>query len=287
MKKVIKALIILMIVVLSVGGTCLIFFKNYKRKEAESASLETCINKMDKLDLSIVNYDGKFDSIEQTNENLEDSMFALSIYFIDDNFVIQNDDIISKVKAVDRAIDHAEAMLKEYKIKSEFKNAEELSYFDKDKGRNDLYNAMCNYIVEYATLINMVNSDLEYKNINRSADIKFAMIDVYTRVAMDTFGKTQTDTTNGITNLESSDNIDLINTYFCLKTSYLTNKEANPKLYSSSATSAFINSYSKCNKTLFAQKLSENVAMVAELNDKSTNEDYATYYFKNVYGIGV
>ena len=283
MKKILKALIIFLVVVLSIGGTCFIFFKNYKRKEAESASLATCINNMDKLDLDIVDYDGKFEEFKKTNKNLEDSMFALSVYFIEDEFIIQDDDVISKIKSVNNSISLASEMISEYKIKSEFVNSDDKSYFDKELGRNDLYNAMCDYIVEYATLVSMINTDLEYKNINKQADVKFEMIDLYCRVAINTFSEKETNEVTGITKLKDMANINVVNNNFCLATSYLTH--SNLTLKNSSYNNLFIRYYSACDKADFAKNLNQNVASVTEVNQQSTNVQLATYYFKKICGI--
>ena len=283
MKKIVKALIIFLVVVLSVGGTCFIFFKNYKRKEAESASLASCINNMDKLDLDIVDFDGKFVEIKKTNKNLEDSMFALSAYFIDDEFVIQNDDIISKIKSVNNSIGLASDMIAEYKIKSEFKNSDDKSYFDKELGRNDLFNAMCDYIVEYATLVSMINTDLEYKNINKQADMKFEMIDLYCRVAVNTFSEKETNEVTGISKVKDETNINILNNHFHLSTSYLTGADLTPT--NTSYNNMFIRHYSVCDKADFAKNLSTNINSVTEITDQSTSVQFATYYFKKIYGI--
>ena len=136
MKKFIKALIIILVVVLAVGGTCFIFFKNLKIEEKSSESLIDYLYKADELKLEDVNYDGRFDTIIETNENLEDCLFTLSAYLINENISVSDREIIKQLKEIENTLNLASSMIAEYNTK---KTSE---FYDKNLGRNDLYNTI-------------------------------------------------------------------------------------------------------------------------------------------------
>ena len=47
----------------------------------------------------------------------------------------------------------------------------------------------------------------------------------------------------------------------------------------------FIEYYAQCNKTSFATDLARNINTVTSINNNSTNEQRAVYYFKEIFGI--
>jgi hypothetical protein len=211
MKKIIKAILIILIVVLAVGGTAVVFFQNFKPNEITTKSLIDYRNKTESLDLNFVNFDKRFSPIITTNKNLQNCLMSLSTYLLDDDIEISNAEIIAKLREVDASVSLAESMIKEYKIK------QTSTFFDTNLGRNDLFATMREYIVDYATAINLLNKHLNDNLINKNADIKFDMIDMYCRVTIETFKDLAVEDSSQLIKVLDYANLDVVNKNFRLE----------------------------------------------------------------------
>ena len=281
MKKIVKILLTVLLVLVAIGGTCILFFKNLKPEVITTESLIGYITKTNDLEFDVVNYDSRFSAIMQTNENLEDCLASLSPYLMDDNISVSDEKIIAKLNEVSYSVNLASRMIAEYKIK------EKSSFYNKDLGRNDLYTTMCEYLEDYATVINMINNKLADSSLNRSVDLKFDMIDLYCRVVIDTYAEPVTGEESKIVGILDASNINVMNDYFCLETSYITEKPVQGKyqFLNTQNNNKFTKYYNDCNRDEFAKNLHTNITNITGITNESTAVELATYYFKLIYGI--
>jgi len=283
MKKFLKVFIVVLLVLAVIGVTCYFFFKRVEEKNNTTEPLATMIYSEEKIkfnqDLSamsnLVNSDGTDQRIQlliKTNSNLDDIFKVVSSYYINQNTQINNEQISKALKQVKSSRNLLVSMMKEYNIKKES------DYFNRHLGANDFYQETCNYLVKYATLTNLINSTL---NVDRMADVKFNMFEVYTNIVISTFKETNASVVgdSGWVMVNNANNINIINTYFRMQNSYiLTDCNLFDKTISN-----FNKYYSISNRTKFAGDLSFNINNVSTAS--GTNEEIATYYFKLMYGI--
>lgn len=281
MKKFLKVLIIVLLVLGAVGGTTYFFFKNNKKKSGDTGSLVNMLTSQQKLDFNndlrkmrtIVNSDltdNRLTVIIETNDKLDQVVYGLLSYYLDTNTTINNIPIKEQLDVVNANRALLGDMIKEYNIKKDS------VFFDRHLGANDFYKSACVYLVEYAKFTDMLN---DYTKVNnKNADIKFAMIEVYTDVVENTFSKVVKNAKN-LNEIENASNISLINDKMFIDNSYIQSTQA----YTANA-SNFVKYYNNCNKQNFASSLANNVTTVTSA-EQANNELIATYYFKLIFGI--
>lgn len=281
MKKFLKVLIIVLLVLGAVGGTTYFFFKNNKKKSGDTGSLVNMLTSQQKLDFNndlrkmrtIVNSDltdNRLTVIIETNDKLDQVVYGLLSYYLDTNTTINNIPIKEQLDVVNANRALLGDMIKEYNIKKDS------VFFDRHLGANDFYKNASVYLVEYAKFTDMLN---DYTKVNnKNADIKFAMIEVYTDVVENTFSKVVKNAKN-LNEIENASNISLINDKMFIDNSYIQSTQA----YTANA-SNFVKYYNNCNKQNFASSLANNVTTVTSA-EQANNELIATYYFKLIFGI--
>ena len=281
MKKFLKVLIIVLLVLGAVGGTTYFFFKNNKKKSGDTGSLVNMLTSQQKLDFNndlrkmrtIVNSDltdNRLTVIIETNDKLDQVVYNLLSYYINTNTTINNIPIKEQLDVVNANRALLGDMIKEYNIKKDS------VFFDRHLGANDFYKNASVYLVEYAKFTDMLNNYTKVNNKN--ADIKFAMIEVYTDVVENTFSKVVKNAKN-LNEIENASNISLINDKMFIDNSYIQSTQA----YTANA-SNFVKYYNNCNKQNFASSLANNVTTVTSA-EQANNELIATYYFKLIFGI--
>lgn len=281
MKKFLKVLIIVLLVLGAVGGTTYFFFKNNKKKSGDTGSLVNMLTSQQKLDFNndlrkmrtIVNSDltdNRLTVIIETNDKLDQVVYGLLSYYVDTNTTINNIPIKEQLDVVNVNRALLGDMIKEYNIKKDS------VFFDRHLGANDFYKNASVYLVEYAKFTDMLN---DYTKVNnKNADIKFAMIEVYTDVVENTFSKVVKNAKN-LNEIENASIISLINDKMFIDNSYIQSTQA----YTANA-SNFVKYYNNCNKQNFASSLANNVTTVTSA-EQANNELIATYYFKLIFGI--
>lgn len=274
MKKFLKVFIIVCLVVAAIVGTCFLFFKNLKEKENKTPPIAQLLlsESKSKFDANmaemstLVNSDGtdyRLDLIIKTSKNLDDIVFTLSTYSIEQNTQIDNRKIAEMYNQVQASLNLLEAMVVEYKIKSTS------TYFDRHLGANDFYKQASFYLTNYAKFANLLNVSLS--NVNKNVDVKFNMFEIYANVVINTFDETKDD--NWLTMVKDRSNIDAINNLFRVTNSFVNDGAFSIKV------SQFNDAYYNCNKINFAKNLNENINVVNTLNTQD-KEKVATYYFK-------
>jgi len=294
MKKFIKFFIIALMVVAAVTFTCYMFFKNLKQEKeletsliefSESGKKENFNTELEKT-INIVNSDktdNRFEVMQITLNNLDSSMQVLSSYYIDSNGVVKDKEINNAVSAVYISISTASSIMSEINIKAFLRNEDgeitgDNTYYNRHLGANDLYRSVSNYIVNYSKLIKLVNKNIT--SVDKSADIRFSAIELYSDVAINTFSNIKQD----IEFYEIADyaNINLINSAITWS-GYRLNLAADVSLFDVSVYN-FSKYYNLCNKESLAKNLNSICSNVSGVVNP-TNEQWAAIYFKEVFGL--
>lgn len=280
MKKFLKVFVVTLLVICAVGGTVYFFFRNIKRRISNTGSIVGMLLSEKKVDFnndlntmnSIVNSDGtdsRLSLLITTNTKLDDATFTLCSYIVDENTNVNNKAVAKALRNTNSSRMKLNDMMKEYNIK---KDSE---YFNRHLGANDFYEEMSNYLVNYATFVNLLN-DYVF-GVDKNVDIKFSVIDLYTNVVVDAFSSLEK--LSGLTKIQDVSNIDFINCKIKLTNTHIENENKF-----SINNNKFIEFYNKCNKQEFANNLKANVSSVSSITESSTNVQIATYYFKLVFG---
>lgn len=287
MKKAIKIIVIVLLVVAAVATTCFLFFRNYKKEQSKKVSLLSFSVSEEKVKMhaelaetiNIINSDGtdeRFEALKTTLANLDSSYRVLATYYLDTDFIVDNENIAKSIKTLNSVVSKTISVMNEYQIKAEHTAPDGNKYFNRHVGANDLFSTLASFSVEYANLIKLVNSGIT--DVNKNADAKFAIINVYADVTINTYSNVETK--NSLSLVKTEDNIKWLNSNFKLDHLYL---ETQADAFTV-VTNKFIRSYEDCNTELFASDLSKNINSVTEIKDGMTKEEVATYYFKEVMG---
>lgn len=293
MKKFLKALIIVVLVVGAVVGAAVLFFQNRNDIKDNTVSVLGFVSEKQKVDFEkdlneinkLINSDGlddRFDLIVETSLNLDECYEELITYFADSDFKVNSQSITANMQAVASSRNLANSMIKEYKIKAAHTIDGKTSLFDRHKGANDLYKTMLNYLKNYANLIDSLNKNLDNVVSNKSADFKFNMIEIYTKVVINTTSQTETNTISWV-KLVDADNLELLNMHDCVNFDNSYVDIAHDKF--SSKVNEFNKNYQECNKDEFCNNLQENIEKIDSLDTKAKKHIIATYWFGEVFGI--
>ena len=145
------------------------------------------------------------------------------------------------------------------------------------KKYNFWFVAYSNYLVKYAKFVKAVNEDLlSRENFNAVSDIKFSMIDLYSRIVVDAFSKLTKDVDLAV--IGNKVNLDEIHNYFKFENSYIVCNKAL-----SVDAIKFIENYNICNKELFADKFVETLNSATGIDANSTVEKKAAFYFNQLF----
>lgn len=284
MKKFLKTLVIIVLVVGAVAGTCYFFYTHMRDQINASASISEFVygvkNKDFGAKIEQVNdlANSRFDLIITTNSKMNEMTTILDYYLIDAKEKnVDESRIVDRLNDIYLLQDEIDAIMDEYILKCSSAS------FDRMAGSNELYDELSSYMVAYADLMNIIN--LEVVNIlpYANADIKFSMFDLYINIVTTSFTNV-TNNINGLRQIANSTNINLVNTYLQFENGYLNTNNALVGDYSY-LNNNFIEYYNKCNKSDFASNFSKNINNTTSIGNNSTNEQRASYYFKEIFGI--
>ena len=281
-KKILKWFIIILLVVGAVGATVFIFFKKYNENKINDVDLISVLNSSEKTKFN-AGFNAVLSSIEKSEkptwfaeavvagENLDESLKVLSYYYIDSNGVVNDAEIDKTHSSMITTRNTLINMFDEYVIKSTS------SYFPILNGANDIFVAYSNYLVKYAKFVKAVNENLLSRdNFNSISDIKFSMIDLYSRIVVDAFSKLSKDADLAV--IGNKVNLDKINSHFEFENSYIDCDNAL-----SSDAIKFIENYNVCNKELLADKFVETLDKSTGIDETSTSETKAAFYFNRLF----
>lgn len=280
--KFLKWFLTILLIVGAVGLTVFIFFKNYKSKEIQKVDLNSVLNSTDKqkfdngLDntITILSNNGQtdwFTVLKTTSTKLDSSLDVLVNYYIDDNFVVRDENIDSTYSSMINTRSLLISMFNEYSIKADS------VYFKKDIGANDIYSTYSTYLVRYARFIQAVDNNLKNRSgFDYYGDVKFSIIDLQTRIVISSFSNlTEKNNLNVIT---TSTDINLINSYVSYRNSYIFGNNTFGV-----ASINFIQNYEACNKTYLAEHFAEEVGGANSISESSSAEKKSAYYFKSIF----
>ncbi len=282
MKKFLKVLLIVILVLGVIGGTVYFFFINL-RKDKDPIVLVNHTKSDSKIkfneDLLIIDAnldavgDHRFDLIITTHNNLDEIMDTLSVYVVADGGKIGNKDVISSLSSVESSRAKANNMIKEYKAKMN------TPYFNDSLGCNDLYEQISDYLIQYSNLVNDIKTYSIGLGYDGESDIKFNMIDLYTRIVEDSFDNVKIEY-NQLSIIENTANIDKINSYFDINLGYMN----IPNLYSKRIND-FHDSYNRCDKAALVEQFANKMNTVASIDENTKEEDKAIFYLKKILGV--
>lgn len=292
MKKYIKFIIIALLVIAAVTVTCFLFFYNYNKNKQTEVSLTNVYQSEDRITFNknftstvttIINSDHtdyRFDLIEDTINNLDNSMQFISSYFVENDFVIISSDLANLAEAVNASVSLANSMMNEISIKAFIRNDDgdivgNNTFYNRHLGANDLYKCTSKLLVNYANLIKEVQNHLEF---NTDVDVRFSVIELYSDVVINTFANLKENAT--LEEISDSSNINLMNA--CLNWNGY-ELVTNTSMFSAD-NYEFIKYYNLSNKTELAKNLNNIYANINGVVNP-TDEQYAVIYFKEVFGI--
>lgn len=284
MKKFLKTLVIIVLVVGAVAGTCYFFYSHMREQIDASASVGEFVYgvKNKDFDAKIERVNGlansRFDLIITTDSKMREMTTILNYYLINaKEKSVDEDRIVDRLNDIYSLQDRIDDVMDEYIVKCDSAS------FDRMAGSNELYDALCSYMVAYADLMNIINSEIVDVLPYANADINFSMIDLYVNVVTNTFTNV-TNNINGLRQIANSANINLVNTYLKFEDGRLNTGNSSFGDYSY-LNNNFIKYYSQCNKTDLASDFARLVNNTTSIANNSTNEQRAAYYFREIFGM--
>lgn len=279
MKKFLKVIFIIILVCLSIGGTAYLFYKRLHPKVnyfneleafysgAAEQEFESDLSKV--VSNTLAAGDFRFSLISTTNGKLNDCLKNLASYYVvADNYNIHGKKISDSLSALKSARSQTKIIMDAYLSKTTAQGSLSL-------GANDTYDSFANYFVQYAKFINVVNEELATMQIDRNADLKFSVIEVYCDVCINTYSNLNTALLHNVSN---SVNINAIGGKIKFKNSFLDLGEKGFSYLNNS----FIKYYNLSDKADFAKNLSAN--MRSGRANSATNELLAGYYLNRILG---
>ena len=281
-KKILKWFIIIVLTVGAIAATVFVFFKNYNKNKVNEVDLVSVLTSGEKIKFEN-GLDAVLGSVEKSEkptwfaeavmagENLDISLGILSCYYIETNGIVKDAEIDKTYSSMITTRNTLINMFDEYSIKATSQ------YFPILDGANDIFVAYSNYLVKYAKFVKAVNEDLlTREEFNSVSDIKFSMIDLYSRIVVDVLSKlTKVDDLAVISNKV---NINKIHSYFKFENSYI---DCNNALTGDAI--KFVENYNVCNKELFADKFVETLNGATGIDANSSVEKKAAYYFNQLF----
>lgn len=290
MKKFLKTLFVIVLILGSVAGTTYFFFSQIAPKTnyfVDISSFVTGANSTEfsaKLKQVAMNSDtaelgstNRFNTVIEVNNRLNSSLLALNDYMIlAEDYDFDYSTISNEYVAVVSAQNKTNSVMDEYLTKLQ-------GDLNKVKGANDVYSSFANYIVKYSEFLNALNEQLKIFKINKNADLKYSLIEIYANICINSYSKISKNT--DVYNLIDPRNIQFINSYFKLTNSYIDLSSTNNSNFSL-LNNQFIKAYNACNKVEFANNLYKNVGTVGnEVLSNYSKELVASVYFKNLFEV--
>lgn len=268
-KGILKVVLIIVLVAAAIGGTCYFFFKQFNKNIDSYASVSNYVYSAEReefiLDLqninSIENSNGRLNSGINAINQLNSSAKVLSSY-------------LTSVKVDDKAVNKA---LNEVKGKEAVCADAVLEYLDRTtdptfnrNNVNKVQTTLAGFLVSYSNLINSLNSQIEENLKYKQIDIKFAVLDCYTRVVANTFKNLTTD----VVAPKNTANFEVFKTII-----NFTNTNLNVINNNYSNILGFINCYKDADKQAFAENLATNLVTYKNFDSNYNSLQKASYFF--------
>ncbi len=289
MKNFLKTLLVVVLVLGSIAGTTYFFFSRIVPKtnyfnnmdsfvyEANNVEFKARLKQVaDNSDVA-ENKTYRFNFLIEITDKLDASFLALHEYFIlSDEYDLDSSKISRDYNLLVSSHTKTNSIMDEYltKLKGDLNEV---------TGANDVYSAFAEYIVNYSYLLNNLNKQIDEFKLNKNADLKFSLIEIFANVCIESFSNINTST--DVYYLTDDANIKFINNCFVLTNSFVDLSATNKSNFSY-LNNQFITAYNKCNKQEFAKHLSNNVSTVgSDVLPDYSRELVASVYFKALFGV--
>lgn len=285
MKKAIKWILIIILVVGAVAGTAFLFFKNIKKWTTKTASIENFVyaESKENFDTNLENFssaletnvsDTRFERLVSTNEKLNNMMETLGEYFIVSDGKISSNEIAGQISNVESARAYAQSTISQFNTKKQEKG----DLFPQKLGANDVYVAVSRYLAQYALLIKQVDFKIADLGVDTKIDAKFAVIEVYVNVVINSFSSFKEMQYTEILNVETIDALTLVKIE---NGNFVT---SGGEMFTTDCIS-FVEFYSKCDKQEFAKSFLTLKTTCSNLSDCDTDLKKAVHYFVLICGV--
>lgn len=284
MKQFFKYLMIILLVLASIAGTCYFFYRHLTRRQDSQAYVSSYL-----FSSANVEFDGKvddlieltgsrFSNLETTRTNLEEILSTFNTYMISvKNHDVDENEIISR-------FDNYLALQNEVSnlIDSYINRVNNSDIFDPNTGANEIVVQFCNMNLALADTLMFINSELDNLEINKDADLKFSMIDLYLNIVLTTLDDTTLDI-NGLQVIRNEINLTTINNFFELENSIIITPSNTTNFESDN--NNFILHYENVDKVNFAENFADNINRINVYSDNLSETEKAIYYFKAIYNL--
>lgn len=284
MKKFFKWLMIVIVIVASVGGTCYVFYTNLSERRESFSAVDSFLNSSVQADFDsnltrIEDISGnRFNTLIEINADLEDITRTLIPYLTiirDREEDIDETAIVEALETMENSRDSANILMEDY-----FIHIGHTPSFNVMTGANASYRDICAYLVDYAEFILLMNNTIT-SYMDSTSDVKFSVIDLYSRVIINDCSRLIQNSDN-ITVINSTSNINILITNVNFSSGYLMKGDDISVSFNSYA-NKFITDYALCAKQTVANDLSNLITSASE-NSTNINETTA-YSFKQMFGI--
>jgi len=275
MKKLIKNLVIFILVISAVGGTAWFFYsKLTEKRNSYNVSINyqysASNNEFSALmsNANSASQCNRFGDLILIHHNLDKVSEVLIPYLaLSEETDVNQNKIYSYLQSTKNMQPSLTSMFVEYKSK-----AEKVATFPKQEGANPVYSKLCDYNIQYAKYLKVVNHELGYV-VNRDADSKFYVIELYLNVVINTLQNTQL--FDGVTKLTNPEDVTVAGGLLSFNNGYMNDFGASSTM--------FRKSYKSCDKNLIATDFATKFNSINSLNDSSENN--AIYYLKQMLGV--
>ncbi len=282
MRKFLKYLLVFVLVLASIGGTCYFFFRTLTKRKDSEAAITNYLYSSEKVefDSNVARFqaetNSRFDSLIKTKSNLDDILSTFSTYLVEaKNYDVNENGIIERLNDYLSEQSEVDEMIDSFMVRLSNAN------FNKVTGANEIYLHFAKMNVIYADLLNYINNEFNNMPIVKDSDIKFSMINLYSNVVISTLENINT--SGSEFKIKDETNLTLMNAHFKLENSVLITSSTTTNF--ASVNNNFIKYYNLIDASDFAKNLASNINSVSGYADDLTNVQKTSYYFKQVYGI--
>lgn len=273
MKKFWKILLIVILVLGTIAGTCWIFYSKFKSERDSYLIAINYLNSAEReefnamvAEASDVSQMSRFGYMVTTLNKLDEINGVLTPYLSQaEGSDVDENKIYSHYKTFVEMQSELRDMLSEYILK-----AQSVQTFDKNSGANPVYKKLSSYMINYSEYLFVISGELQ-SVFNRKEDTKFYMMEIYLNVVINTFGNLEDvsgslQIKNPLNLLRANENIKFNN--------------INTSHFSTSAT-LFRQAYLKCDMKKFAENFASYYTSANVLNGNAEND--AMVYLKNIW----
>jgi len=272
MKKFWKILLIVILVLGTIAGTCWIFYSQFKKKRESYTLALNYLESSDRLEFNALLNDASnasgmsrfgymlttLNKLDEINETLTPYLAQANSNDVDQNKIYSHYNTFVDMQPGLRD------MFNEYITK-----AQSVTAFNRDTGANPVYKELSSYMINYSEYLLVISDELQ--NIfNRSQDTKFYMIEIYLNVVIYTFSNTEE--VAGSLQIKYPTNLLRVNENLKFNNYSISNFSTNATL--------FRETYIKCDSKKFASNFASNLTSSIALNGNVEND--AMFYLKKV-----